>query len=131
MGVDRRLSFDDIIKAEVQKALAETPKADGGGSFNLNMITKLLAEVNKLAATQKLYQGGGDPPVPSPPPAPAPVATKQRDLDPEKIYGALLRGIGQLRAVVGDIPLSQVEKFMSENKGAVLPILETAIREFR
>ena len=131
MGVDRRLSFDDIIRAEVQKALDAAPKDGGGGSFNLNMITKLLAEVNKLAATQKLYQGGGDPPVPSPPPAPAPVATKQRDLDPEKIYGALLRGIGQLRAVVGDIPLSQVEKFMSENKGAVLPILETAIREFR
>jgi hypothetical protein len=131
MVVDRRLSFDDIIKAEVQKALDAAPKADGGGSFNLNMITKLLAEVNKLAATQRVYQGGGDPPVPSPPPAPAPVVKKQRDLDPEKIYGALLRGMGQLRAVVGDVPISQVEKFMSENKAVVLPILETAIRDFK
>jgi len=129
MGMDRRLSFDDIIKAEVERALGDAAPKDGGGSFNLNTITKLLAEINKLAATQKMNQGGD--PVPSPPPAPAPVVKKQRDLDPEKVYGALLRGIAQLRAVVGDVPISQVEKFVGENKAVVLPILETAIRDFK
>ncbi|NVM22864.1 MAG: hypothetical protein HWN68_13915 [Desulfobacterales bacterium] len=48
--------------------------------------------------------------------------------DPEEMYKQLLDGLNQLKAMVGDIPLSQVIERMKQNKGVVIAGLQAKIQ---
>ncbi|MCC7570559.1 hypothetical protein KO465_04385 [Candidatus Micrarchaeota archaeon] len=141
----RELSLEDIIAAEVRKAAATvtgTPvpsQAGGIGGIDIKGITTLLSEVNKLMANAKGIQGGANntPGIIQPEthvshPAAIPARNPQpsggepekpKKPDPEKVYAAIYDTLGKLMGIMGDVKLSEVRTFMSENKETVVSVI--------
>ncbi len=160
-----KYTLEDIINAQVKDALSElTAPANpapvqapaggsaGGMSLDINGITKLLGEINKLAGTiqSRGASGGGLssdglPVAGSSPmlpvaggagnnPRPGAGEGEQQThkggeaamvskLDPEKLYEGIYDTIGRLRAQLGDVKLSELETFMADNRAVVVVLI--------
>ena len=109
-------SLEDIIQAEVAKALSrrvvdEPEPAVFGGNFDLQGITRLLSEINKLVA---LWQQKQQQQIAAPAQtAPAPTPQKPSSEELEAVIGT-----------VGDLRLSELLDYAKENKQEVVGLLE-------
>lgn len=117
-------SLEDIIQAEVAKALSrrvvdEPEPAVFGGNFDLQGITKLLSEINKLVALwqQKQQQQIAVP-------AAAPAQTLPQKPSSEERYNQLIQGLETVIGTVGDLRLSELLDYAKENKQEVEELLE-------
>jgi hypothetical protein len=115
-------SLEDIIQAEVAKALSrrvvdEPEPAVFGGNFDLQGITRLLSEINKLVALwQQKQQQQIAAPAQTPPPPSKP--------SPESRYNQLIEGLEAVIGTVGDLRLSELLDYAKENKQEVVGLLE-------
>lgn len=119
-------SLEDIIQAEVAKALSrrvvdEPEPAVLGGSFDLQGITKLLSEINKLVALWQQKQQIQLQQIAAP--APAPAQTPQKPSSEER-YNQLIQGLEVVIGTVGDLRLSELLDYAKENKEEVIGLLE-------
>lgn len=118
----RTFDLSDIIAEEVEKALkARTATESTGSMFDIKDITKFLSELAKLKSqTQALA------PTPQPvAPAAAPAAPAKPN--PENIYNSIIATIDKVVPILGDMRLSEVKKYMIENKEAVISLIEANI----
>lgn len=155
-----RYSLEDIIQAEVRSALASTVQpqqisnqhneVSGGSavaSFDINGITRLLSEVNKLAASVRGGSGDsgqhGVPPVlPGGGAGKNPtgdhgdthmVKTEACDLalEPDGVYDGILSTIGRLKTTIGDVTLSELESFMVDNRAVVVALIGQELESWK
>ncbi len=149
-----KYTLEDIIDAQIKDALGSVaggnpvpaaPTVSAGGSqFDINGITKLLGEINKLAGTMQargasgglgsdglplpgsapaLPASGGAGSNPRPVDGVAPAAADISKLDPERVYVGIRDTLGKLRATIGDVTLSEVEAFMESNRAVVVAMI--------
>ena len=125
----RTFDLSDIIADEVKKALtkqASTQSAGGLGDISIQDITKFLAELSKL---KKQSEALAPAPVQAVPaqtravaaPAPASAPTKP---SPVNVYNAVIATIDKVVPILGDMRLSEVKTYMTENKDAVISLIE-------
>lgn len=118
-------SLEDIIQAEVAKALSrrvvdEPEPAVFGGNFDLQGITRLLSEINKLVALwQQKQQTQQQIAVPATASAPTPQKPSS-----EERYNQLIQGLEAVIGTVGDLRLSELLDYAKENKQEVVGLLE-------
>ncbi len=115
-------SLEDIIQAEVAKALSrrvvdEPEPAVLGGSFDLQGITRLLSEINKLVALWQQKQQIQQQQIA------APAQTPQKPSSEER-YNRLIQGLEAVIGTVGDLKLSELLNYTKENKEEVIGLLE-------
>jgi len=149
-----KYTLEDIIDAQIKDALGgaiggnpvpAAPTVSAGGSqFDINGITKLLGEINKLAGMMQargasgglgsdglplpgsapaLPASGGAGSNPRPVDGVAPAAAAISKLDPERVYVGIRDTLGKLRATIGDVTLSEVEAFMESNRAVVIAMI--------
>lgn len=140
----RKFVFSDLVADEVRRVLAEqqavsAPVRGGGGGglldgLSLQDITKFLSELSKFRAAMADMQGAApqvspEPVLPAANPAP-PSSPPQKPARPEPtaVYESVLGAIDQLISVAGDMPLSEVRKYMIENKGEVIRMIGEALK---
>lgn len=119
-------SLEDIIQAEVAKALSrrvvdEPEPAVFGGNFDLQGITKLLSEINKLVALWQQKQQIQQQQIATPAAASAPTPQKPSS---EERYNQLIQGLETVIGTVGDLRLSELLDYAKENKDEVIGLLE-------
>lgn len=117
-------TLEDIIQAEVAKALSrrvvDEPEPPAlGGHFDLQGITRLLSEINKLVALWQQKQQQQQ--IAAPTPAQAPPPSKPA---PETRYNQLIQGLEVVIGTVGDLKLSELLDYAKENKDEVIGLLE-------
>ena len=120
----RKYDLSDIIADEVKKALtkqAPSQTSGGFGDISIQDITKFLAELSKL---KKQSEALAPAPAPAAVPAqaaPAPAPTKP---SPVNVYNAVIATIDKVVPILGDMRLSEVKTYMTENKDAVISLIE-------
>jgi hypothetical protein len=119
-------SLEDIIQAEVAKALSrrvvdEPEMPVFGGNFDLQGITKLLSEINKLVALWQQKQQIQQQQIAAPAPPSAPTPQKPSS---EERYNQLIEGLEAVIGTVGDLQLSELLDYAKENKQEVVGLLE-------
>ena len=125
----RTFDLSDIIAEEVEKALtkqASTQSAGGLGGISIQDITKFMAELAKLKKQSEAL---------APTPAVVPAQTQtvaaqapaQARPSPENIYNAVIHTIDKIVPVLGNMTLSEVKTYMTENKDAVISLIEANI----
>ena len=139
----RKFEFSDLVADEVRRVLAEqavsAPVRGGGGGglldgLSLQDITKFLSELSKFRAAMADMQGAApqvspEPVLPATNPAPpSPAPQKPARPEPTAVYESVLGAIDQLISVGGDMPLSEVRKYMIENKGEVIRMIGEALK---
>ncbi len=120
----RKYDLSDIIADEVKKALtkqAPSQTSGGFGGISIQDITKFLAELSKLKKQSEALA-----PAPAAVPAqavttPAPAPTKP---SPVNVYNAVIATIDKVVPILGDMLLSEVKTYMTENKDAVISLIE-------
>lgn len=115
-------SLEDIIQAEVAKALSrrvvdEPEPAVFGGNFDLQGITKLLSEINKLVALWQQKQQIQQQQIAASAPTPQKPSSEER-------YNQLIEGLEAVIGTVGDLRLSELLDYAKENKQEVVGLLE-------
>ena len=115
-------SLEDIIQAEVAKALSrrvvdEPEPAVFGGNFDLQGITKLLSEINKLVALWQQKQQIQQQQIAASAPTPQKPSSEER-------YNQLIQGLETVIGTVGDLRLSELLDYAKENKQEVEELLE-------
>ena len=122
-----KYDLSDIIADEVKKALtkqAPTQSAGGLGDISIQDITKFLAELSKLKKqSEALAPAPAQPAIPQAP-APAPAQTRP---NPVNVYNAVIATIDKVVPVLGDMRLSEVKVYMTENKDAVISLIEANV----
>lgn len=124
-----RYSLETFIEAEVKKAMENAkPATSTGGIFDgitLNDITKFMSELQKL----KAQMSSTTPQAPTPlPPSTGPSPRAAPALNPDAVYGGILRGIDMIIPVLGDVKLSELKAYMTENKEAVVALIGGAMK---
>lgn len=124
----RKYDLSDIIADEVKKALtkqAPSQTSGGFGDISIQDITKFLAELSKL---KKQSEALAPAPAPAAVPAqtqtvaaPASAPTKP---NPVNVYNAVIATIDKVVPILGDMRLSEVKTYMTENKDAVISLIE-------
>jgi len=126
-----KFTLETLIQDEVKKAIdAQAVKPSTGGGLldgiTLQDITKFISELTKLKNTVNPPQAP-QPPSPQaltpnrPPPAvPA--------LNPNAVYSGVLQGIDMIVPVLGDIKLSELKTYITENKDAVIALIGGAMK---
>jgi hypothetical protein len=129
-----RFSLDSIIQAEVKKAIdAQVPKPSPGGGLldgiTLQDITKFISEITKLKTqmaqlTPQPLTPGPSPPAHNPQATPAPAPA----LNPNAVYNGVLQGIDMIVPALGDLRLSELKAYMTENKDAVIALIGSSLK---
>lgn len=125
----RTFDLSDIIAEEVEKALtkqASTQSAGGLGDISIQDITKFMAELSKLRKQSEAL-APAPAAVPAQTPAVAAPAPAQTRPSPENIYSAVIHTIDKIVPVLGNMTLSEVKTYMTENKDAVISLIEANI----
>ena len=115
----RTFDLSDIIAEEVEKALtkqASTQSAGGLGDISIQDIPKFLAELAKLKKQSEAL-------APAPVQA-APVQAAPTKPSPVNVYNAVIATIDKVVPILGDMRLSEVKAYMTENKDAVISLIE-------
>lgn len=127
-----KFTLETLIQDEVQKAIAaQAPKPSTGGGLldgiTLQDITKFISEIAKLRNSVNPQQA--PPPQPLTPnhspqahPAQAPA------LNPNAVYSGVLQGIDMIVPVLGDVKLSELKTYMTENKEAVIALIGSSLK---
>lgn len=124
MRMGRKYDLSDIIADEVKKALtkqAPSQTSGGFGDISIQDITKFLAELSKLKKQSEAL---------APAPAPAAVPTQAAPASaptkpiPVNVYNAVIATIDKVVPILGDMRLSEVKAYMTENKDAVISLIE-------
>jgi len=120
-----KYDLTDIIADEVKKALTkQSPTQSAGGLSDISIqdITKFMAELSKL---KKQSEALAPAPVPTQPvTAPAPAQARP---NPVNVYNAVIATIDKVVPVLGDMRLSEVRVYMTENKDAVISLIEANV----
>jgi len=123
-----RFSLDSIIQAEVQKAIGAMKPAQPAGIFDgitIKDITGFLSELAKLKTQMAQLTPQAPPPqalTPNHSPQAAPA------LNPNAVYGGVLQGIDMIVPVLGDIKLSELKTYITENKDAVIALIGSSLK---
>ena len=125
MKMASKYDLTDIIADEVKKALTkQSPTQSAGGLSDISIqdITKFMAELSKL---KKQSEALAPAPVPTQPvTAPAPAQARP---NPVNVYNAVIATIDKVVPVLGDMRLSEVRVYMTENKDAVISLIEANV----
>ena len=119
----RTFDLSDIIAEEVEKALtkqASTQSAGGLGGISIQDITKFMAELAKL---KKQSEALAPAPVQAAPVQAAPASAPTKP-SPVNVYNAVIATIDKVVPILGDMRLSEVKAYMTENKDAVISLIE-------
>ncbi len=125
----RTFDLSDIIAEEVEKALtkqASTQSAGGLAGISIQDITKFLAELSKLKKQSEAL-APAPAAVPAQTPAVAAPAPAQTRPSPVNVYNAVIATIDKVVPILGDMRLSEVKTYMTENKDAVISLIEANI----
>lgn len=120
----RKYDLSDIIADEVKKALtkqAPSQTSGGFGDISIQDITKFLAELSKL---KKQSEALAPAPAPAAVPAQAAPASAPTKPSPVNVYNAVIATIDKVVPILGDMRLSEVKAYMTENKDAVISLIE-------
>ena len=122
-----KYDLSDIIADEVKKALTKqspTQSAGGLGDISIQDITKFMAELSKLKKQSEALA-----PAPAQPALPqaTPPGTAQTRPNPVNVYNAVIATIDKVVPVLGDMRLSEVRVYMTENKDAVISLIEANV----
>lgn len=120
----RKYDLSDIIADEVKKALtkqAPSQTSGGFGDISIQDITKFLAELSKL---KKQSEALAPAPAPAAVPAHAAPASAPTKPSPVNVYNAVIATIDKVVPILGDMRLSEVKAYMTENKDAVISLIE-------
>lgn len=124
MRMGRKYDLSDIIADEVKKALtkqAPSQTSGGFGDISIQDITKFLAELSKL---KKQSEALAPAPAPAAVPAQAAPASAPTKPSPVNVYNAVIATIDKVVPILGDMRLSEVKAYMTENKDAVISLIE-------
>lgn len=127
MRMGRKYDLSDIIADEVKKALtkqAPSQTSGGFGDISIQDITKFLAELSKL---KKQSEALAPAPAPAAVPAQAAPASAPTKPSPVNVYNAVIATIDKVVPILGDMRLSEVKTYMTENKDAVISLIEANI----
>ena len=119
----RKYDLSDIIADEVKKALtkqAPSQTSGGFGDISIQDITKFLAELSKL---KKQSEALAPAPVQAAPVQAAPASAPTKP-SPVNVYNAVIATIDKVVPILGDMRLSEVKTYMTENKDAVISLIE-------
>ena len=119
----RKYDLSDIIADEVKKALtkqAPSQTSGGFGDISIQDITKFLAELSKL---KKQSEALAPAPVQAAPVQAAPASAPTKP-SPVNVYNAVIATIDKVVPILGDMRLSEVKAYMTENKDAVISLIE-------
>lgn len=120
----RKYDLSDIIADEVKKALtkqAPSQTSGGFGDISIQDITKFLAELSKL---KKQSEALAPAPAPAAVPTQAAPASAPTKPSPVNVYNAVIATIDKVVPILGDMRLSEVKAYMTENKDAVISLIE-------